>query len=277
MTDRPNLRKSVSNLSATELENFRRAFGQNMALRDSRGFTTIAGYHGTPSGFCPHWTAQRIFLPWHRAYIHWLEAHIQDHDASVTMPWWNWASDISHRDGIPQAYADETAVVDGEEVPNVLFRFLVQLTLPEEPVEGFTFRQPGNPNQLPFPHDTFRDVDPHDPEREVLDIVRSVDELLAIDNFIDFSNLMQDVHDAVHGWVGGVMGSVSFAAFDPIFWAHHTMVDRLWWMWQNRHSNATMPDSMMDIVLSPFNTTVRQVLDINELGYEYAVSSAVAG
>ena len=70
------------------------------------------------------------------------------------------------------------------------------------------------------------------------------------------------------------MGDASYAACDPNFWAHHCNVDRLWRVWQNRHGNATMPEEMMDIQLIPFNRTVRQVLDVNELGYEYAGASA---
>lgn len=266
----------MRNLPAGELEAFRRAFGQTMAIRDIRGFTHIAGFHGVPFGHCPHWTVRRIFLPWHRAYLKWLEVHIQDHDEKVTLPWWNWASAISHQQGIPAAYGEETAVVDGQEVPNILTRFRVQFDLPDRRVNGFTFRRdpPADPARLPFPHDTFRDVDPHDASRAVLDIIESADQLLAISNFVDFSNTLEDVHDAIHGWVGGTMGQVSWAAFDPIFWAHHCMVDRLWWMWQNRHGNATIPENMLELDLVPFGMTVRQVLDIHELGYEYAGAAA---
>ena len=274
-TDKPKLRVSVRNLKAAELHAFREAFGKTMAIRDNRGFTAIAGFHGTPDGHCPHWTERRIFLPWHRAYLHWLEVHIQDHDPNVTLPWWNWASAVSHAEGLPAAYTDDTVEVDGETVDNVLARFRVQLDLPQGPVDGFTFRDPGDPARLPFPHDTFRDIDPHDPDREVLDIVRSVDDLMAIDNFVDFSNVLQDVHDSIHGWIGGVMGIVAWAAFDPIFWAHHCMVDRLWWMWQNRHGNATVPGEMLDMPLVPFGLTVADVLDSRALGVDYA--GAVVG
>lgn len=31
------------------------------------------------------------------------------------------------------------------------------------------------------------------------------------------------------------MGDQRFAGWDPLFWAHHTMVDRLWAMWQITH------------------------------------------
>jgi tyrosinase len=65
-------------------------------------------------------------------------------------------------------------------------------------------------------------------------------------------------HDNVHMWVGGHMGQIPYAAFDPIFWAHHTMVDRLWRVWQLRHATAAVPSSILDRALPPFRMTVRQ-------------------
>jgi len=70
------------------------------------------------------------------------------------------------------------------------------------------------------------------------------------------------------------MVQLFWAAYDPIFWPHHYMIDRLWWMWQNRHGIATTPEEIMEIELVPFGKKVREVLDINELGCEYAGSSA---
>jgi hypothetical protein len=36
------------------------------------------------------------------------------------------------------------------------------------------------------------------------------------------------------------MGVVGTAAFDPIFWSHHAMIDRLWWLWQARNGNGNI-------------------------------------
>jgi len=38
-------------------------------------------------------------------------------------------------------------------------------------------------------------------------------------------------HGAVHVMIGGLMGSVPTAARDPIFWLHHSNIDRLWNLW----------------------------------------------
>ena len=70
---------------------------------------------------------------------------------------------------------------------------------------------------------------------------------------------------------------IPVAAFDPIFYAHHTMIDRLWYLWQVQEwRRTTSLPNYLNEVLAPFGATVKQVLDINALGYEYASSSAAA-
>jgi tyrosinase len=78
----------------------------------------------------------------------------------------------------------------------------------------------------------------------------------------------------VHGWVGGQMGVIATAAFDPVFWAHHVMIDRLWYQWQLLHGVNNIPPNYAEKVLAPFGLTVEQVLDVRSLGYDYASSSA---
>ena len=72
------------------------------------------------------------------------------------------------------------------------------------------------------------------------------------------------------------MGSVPTAAYDPIFWAHHCMIDRLWYLWQLRHPGRACRPRLLDRALAPFPMTVRQTLDITQLGYDYAASTAAA-
>jgi tyrosinase len=59
--------------------------------------------------------------------------------------------------------------------------------------------------------------------------------------FNDFNSLITQVHDEVHMWMMGTMSDPSWAAYDPIFWAHHTMVDRVWALWQIRNPGVTPP------------------------------------
>ncbi|KAF7507389.1 hypothetical protein GJ744_010448 [Endocarpon pusillum] len=50
---------------------------------------------------------------------------------------------------------------------------------------------------------------------------------------------MEDIHNSIHGETGGNghMGGVPYSAFDPIFWLHHTNIDRLFAIWQAIHDN----------------------------------------
>ena len=69
----------------------------------------------------------------------------------------------------------------------------------------------------------------------------------------------------------GTMSAVNFSAYDPIFWSHHCMVDRIWRLWQIDNGIATgFPLAIQSMVLEPFNMTVADVLDVTVLGYDYA-------
>ncbi|HEY6237090.1 MAG TPA: tyrosinase family protein [Candidatus Elarobacter sp.] len=53
--------------------------------------------------------------------------------------------------------------------------------------------------------------------------------------FVNFNNAQSSIegtpHGAVHVSIGGWMGSVPTAAQDPIFYLHHSNIDRLWDLW----------------------------------------------
>ena len=70
------------------------------------------------------------------------------------------------------------------------------------------------------------------------------------------------------------MSQVPTAAYDPIFWSHHAMIDRLWYIWQSSSHGQAPPTHLWDVVLAPFPMTVRDTFDISEMGYDYAVQAA---
>jgi len=69
----------------------------------------------------------------------------------------------------------------------------------------------------------------------------------------------------------GDMLSNLTASYDPVFWPIHVNIDRTWWEWQTRNPNGTPFD--LDSVLSPWNYTIRDTLDISRFGYEYVRGS----
>jgi tyrosinase len=257
-----NVRKSVRNLSNEDLSTLRDAYKAMMQRMDNYGYNHLAGHHGIPDGLCVHneeFTVAdpnaRLFLPWHRAYLYEFELAVQDsgRNNEITVPWWDWTSKSSRTKGIPKAFMDAT--VNGGANPLYSYHMKVPASQsPGRPLDEDTERAPGGPSELPTPEE--------------------IEALYLSTDYGDFSDKLERVHNGIHLWVGETMSEVDTAAFDPIFWSHHCMIDRIWWIWQLRNSNPTagIPPSVLDVVLVPFSRTVRQVLNIYELGYDYASS-----
>jgi tyrosinase len=259
------LRRSAARLTAGQLALLRRAFTAAMGISDDRGYAYWAGIHGLPLPIgCDNAHGTPYFLPWHRAYLYFFERALRDQAPDVTLPWWNWTATFGGpRVRIPAAYTDRRGA-DG--TPNPLLSAPVdKLALQQGRQEGMsvaarTARRPGAPGAPPLP------------------TAQEVEDVLRLSDFLDFTAQLEGLHDRVHVWTGGHMGLIPFAAFDPIFWAHHTMVDRIWRLWQLRHAAARPPASILDQALPPFGMTVRQTLDVTALGYDYAVAtSTIAG
>jgi tyrosinase len=244
-------RKNVENLSPGQLKTLRDAFRAAEALGDDRGYGHWAGIHGLPLPmYCQHGT--RLFLPWHRAYLYFFELALRDQTSDAVLTWWDWTSAASQSAGLPAVFAEARA--NGE--PNPLYRTQVP---PAARISGQprqTSRMPGKQGNLPTRSD--------------------VEAVLALPDFLDFQGQLEQLHNAVHVWVGGTMGEIPWAAYDPIFFAHHCMIDRVWRLWQIRHPNPHLPGDMLNQALPPFPMTVSQTLDIKGLGYRYASATAHA-
>jgi tyrosinase len=254
-------RQNIANLAAPELAAWRQAVASSMAIQDNRGFVYFAGLHGLPSQDCQH--SNPLFLPWHRAYLYILEMALRDIDASIALPWWDWTSDDSHRIGLPAAYTDTSVtnpLLAGETGLPQRTLDMIQTQLPD--VLDFsvspprTVRAPGDPAELPT--------------------AGIIEQILGASTFDDFSSQLEDQHNQVHGWCGGTMSIVPIAAFDPVFFAHHTMIDRLWYLWQLRNPNAGVGTLGLDQALPGTPLNVGQVLDISRLGYDYAAKVVTA-
>jgi tyrosinase len=260
-------RPQVSDLSTPAMAAFAAAMAAAEKRTDNESYNFIAGFHGAPAWFCWHHQKNRrtplqarLFLPWHRAYLWWLEQALQDRatelpaelqDVDIALPWWDWTKVPN----IPPAYED----LAGEQNPLSSTRAWVPTANP--PIDHFTTRDPGaNPRgRLPL----------------VEDIGDRNSGLLSQTDWATFSDLLEGFHDDVHVWVGGDMLSQATAAFDPVFFAHHCMIDRVWSIWQAYWGNGGIPAELLDLELIPFGKRVRDVLDVQALGYEYAHSSVV--
>lgn len=238
-------RKNVEALSADEINDLRRAFSALQASTDpTRNYSHFAAIHG---GTCPH--GCDLFLPWHRAYLQEFEDALRTASGlDVTVPYWNW---ITTRQ-IPAIFAD--------------------------------------PNSNPLWHERYTDTER--PSWLDLPSAADLDRVMHKRQFSDFGgsgfgtpypqvgDLEQCLHGWVHLWVGGSMADMMYysAPCDPLFWAHHANVDRLWALWQD--ANPGSGPTCLTAALPGLNNvwTVQDSLDRRSarLGYEYVDSLSSA-
>ncbi|MGO9822337.1 MAG: tyrosinase family protein [Solirubrobacteraceae bacterium] len=250
-------RLNVDAMAADQLAMFRAAMSAAMGISDERGYNYQAGIHGLPLPIsCDIAHGRPVFLPWHRAYLYFFELALRDQQPDVALPWWDWTTLPS----IPDAYGQQQ--VNGQ--PNPLYSAKVDpVALEQGASEGdtkapMTERFPGQPGSPPLP------------------TAAEIEQVLGLGSFLDFTHQLEQLHNNVHVWVGGAnghMGDIPFAAFDPIFWAHHAMIDRVWRLWQLRHPQAGVPANLLSEALPPFGMTVAQTIDSDTLGYDYAVQT----
>lgn len=237
-----NLRQSVTKLTDAQLADFRRAITASMKLSDQRGYSYFAGWHGQPFEWCKH--HDPLFLPWHRQYLHFFELSLQDLVPGVTLPWWDWTV----LDAIPPAYVAEQA--PGGQNPLL--------------VRSVTVYQSGHSQQAPAR------APGQAPSTPPLPYASRWSEAMKAKSFLEFSQKIEAIHDDVHVWTGGLMTEITWAAYDPLFFAHHTMIDRAWRIWQHQNPGGTPPPSIIDMKLKPNGMTVRETLEVTDLGYDYA-------
>ncbi|HYJ83593.1 MAG TPA: tyrosinase family protein [Allosphingosinicella sp.] len=72
-------------------------------------------------------------------------------------------------------------------------------------------------------------------------LATSVNNAMTLLDYFNTQSSINGPHGSVHGLVGGKMSSVSSAAQDPIFWAHHAQVDRIWNLWLAQGGGRSSP------------------------------------
>jgi hypothetical protein len=237
------IRKEIRSLPPVELLALRRAMILFQKKTDTDGYISIAGIHGDPGWHCNHDTG---FLPWHRMYIWLFENALRKIDNSITLPYWDWASERDAQDFIAPAHNDRDFDTNGVSTPNPLY---------SGPV----------PNQT---NGTARCVTITNDELNAL--AGDVSKFIATrKSFREINAHLVNPHTSIHLLINGDMSNQKYAAYDPIFWSHHATVDRQWAIWQKLHPgpDASIP---MDLELEGLDKKVQDVLDYeNQLGYQY--------
>jgi tyrosinase len=264
------IRENIRNIenNVTKIRSLRKAFQEIMNRADNQGYAHVANHHGYLDNLCPHGPTLdpegnliHKFLPWHRAYLLKLERLLQERDPTVSVPWWDWRSETSRKIGIPKSFSrDKTG-----KKANPLSKFYIDIkgrdSASQENISlsRYTTRNPGKPQEISLTQKAF-----------VLN-EQDIPQLFSLSDFRQFSERLRiGWHNFIHVWIGGDMGVVNTAAYDPIFFIHHCNVDRIWAVWQTLHGVDSIPSQMRNVILEPFGMTVKDVLDINSLNYDYA-------
>ncbi|RLN21697.1 hypothetical protein C2845_PM07G26680 [Panicum miliaceum] len=220
-----------------------------------------------------------LFFPFHRCYLYFFERILGSliGDPSFAIPFWNWDAPDGMR--MPAMYADRSSQLfdtrrDGRHAPpklidldysgreprftdnqqidhnlRVMYRLMVSLSPTPSLFFGSAYRAGDEPNQGPGPVENI----PHGP---------------------------------VHIWCGDPnqpgredMGNFYSSGNDPLFYAHHANIDRMWSVWKGldarRHTDLTDLDWLgasflfYDETPKLVRIRVRDVLDTGALRYRY--------
>lgn len=190
--------------------------------------------------FAPESEPNIYFLIWHRIFIYALENQLKLAAGSpnVTLPYWDYTSPIDGARAIPESFSTkEIKLRDGLSVPNPLWSPLRIIAAKVE-------------NGL------------RPPEVVGESAIEGVDSLLSEAKFLEFQfKLATTIHNAIHAGITGRyanvpgMGDIPYAANDPIFYAHHANIDRLWSCWSRRHhEDSAMPDAQLENTYKMINS-----------------------
>jgi len=164
-------------------------------------WNTCQAHHGEPEDF---------FLPWHRMYVYFLERIVRKMSghAEFTLPYWNYSNAaVASGPRMPKPFIAPAAST------NPLFRTNRNASANGgQPIDQ---SDPGALDLTALSQCKYSNSGPSDP-------IRGFNE-----------ELDGGLHGNVHVLIGNGqgMGSVPWAANDPIFWMHHCNIDRLWASW----------------------------------------------
>lgn len=121
-------------------------------------------------------------------------------------------------------------------------------------------------NLIGGPHNVNRNIGAF----AILPNAAAVAAAMANGTFTPFAQAAEGVHNSVHVWVGGTMGSITTAPADPVFWMHHAEIDRIWAEWQSTNPGQNPTLAGAAAIMDPWTETEVDTRDITALGYTYA-------
>ncbi|XP_078439451.1 polyphenol oxidase I, chloroplastic-like [Wolffia australiana] len=219
-----------------------------------------------------------LFFPWHRAYLFFHERILGKllGDESFALPYWSWDSPEGMQ--IPGVYFNGT-LYDGNRDRAHLPPTIADLNYDDE--ESDRPPEEDVARNLAFMYNQI--VSGAKKKELFLGCKLTAGE----EGFCDGPGTVEaGPHNPLHSWLGTPrnpakedMGAFYAAARDPIFYAHHSNVDRMWAIWKELREgkDADFEDpawldsafTFYDENLRFVRIKVRDLLDAHKLGYEY--------
>jgi len=241
---------------------------------------------------CPHFGQNSAnFVIWHRAYIYYFERILRDaaQEPELALPYWNyndpdWQNINPNPRFFPEIFAGQ--FLPRSNVPNSLYH-------PNRELAFSGWAWPANSSQSVPPR--FQLTDPAVSTTAAMSAKYFFGSTesegfaggITDDNPGSQGLVERSPHNQIHFAVGGVIGEtagamadVPTAAFDPIFWVHHSNIDRLWaeWVCLPGKEWGTLPSlawfeerpwSFYDFDISVKNETRHHWMDHRDLGIAY--------
>ncbi|PSN64506.1 Di-copper centre-containing protein [Corynespora cassiicola Philippines] len=236
---------------------------------------------GGGGGYCTH--GSNLFPTWHRPYLALFESAIYSNArdaiaefpegdlkdrsnaalATFRMPYWDWATVPPSGEGtLPSSLSSPTIDVKlpngTKSIPNPLFSYsfhpINTNDFPSSPWNTWpgTLRDPNSlqSSAVSRVDNVAKDLDAVRPnlQSRIYNLLSMQHNYTLISDNQQSGDSLESTHDTVHNVIGsgGHMSALAYSAFDPIFWLHHTNVDRIFAMWQ-----ALNPDSYVEPVRNP--------------------------
>eukprot|EP01084_Bolivina_argentea_P261510 441953_1 len=260
------VRREIRSLTKDEFDRFVNAVNTMMKNKNGSGtseYFRLASYHGEPGDYCHH--NKESFPGWHRIYIYKFEQALQSadiengNDGNIFLPYWDWTTNTSDK--------LSTDILRGEftEFPSDFW--------PENFWDSYPNTNPEFEKRPVRASDElvtqFIEDERYGVLTEARDCVLNAEHWKhATKSYMEFSDYasIESPHDSIHGIVGvtgGQMGSVAWAAYDIVFWLHHSNVDR-----QYEGYLKLEPDSQEEF--KAFQETGKYEIDIGETeGFEW--------
>ncbi|KAI9229521.1 MAG: hypothetical protein DHS80DRAFT_22283 [Piptocephalis tieghemiana] len=200
-----------------------------------------------------------MFFPWHRKAILEFEKDLQQIDPSVTLPYWQWSADADYPHNSPVL---QPAMMGGNSFAECLNN---------GPFAGWTRPYPA-PGCLRRGFNLGSAIGSFFAPR-LISLFTS--RATGYDEFRAAIEL--GPHPGPHFGIGQDMTGMNAPA-DPMFFLHHGYIDKIWYDWQVYRKDHLYkydgihrgkPVSLDDPIIYYTNTTVRDVMDIDQLCYRY--------